>query len=88
MKKLGVFKSKPEHEIAFQDVVALVEKHAGKLTSLEMLAIASNMVGKIVALQDQRYVTAQKAMDVVAENIQNGNKQVLDALINAKGGTA
>jgi hypothetical protein len=88
MSKLGVFRSKPEHEIAFQEIAALLDKHAGKLTSLEMLAIAANMVGKLVALQDQRYVTPEKAMNVVIENIQNGNKQVIDDLHNSIAGNA
>jgi hypothetical protein len=77
----------PEHEIAYQDLCALLDKHAGKMNALEMLAIASNMVGKIVAMQDQRRVTPEMAMKVVSENIEYGNRQVL-AQLDKSGGIA
>lgn len=72
--------AKPEHEVAYQDLCALVSKHAKKLTSLELLAVASNMLGKLVALQDQRKTSPALAMEVVAANIEAGNKQALDEL--------
>ena len=72
--------AKPEHEVAYQDLAALMKKHANKLTGIELLAIAANMVGKLVALQDQRTVTPERAMRVVADNLQCGNQQVLAQL--------
>lgn len=80
--------TRPEHEVAFQDIVALVRKHAGKLTSLEMLAIAANMLGKLVAMQDQRTVTPDKAMEIVVKNLELGNNQALEQLKSASGGRA
>ena len=77
--------AKPEHEVAYQELVQIVNKHAGKLSSLEMLAVASNMLGKLVAMQDQRTTTPEQAMNIVAKNIELGNKQVLEQLSNAKG---
>lgn len=77
--------AKPEHEAAYQDLCALVNKHADKLDALELLAVAANMLGKLVALQDQRKITPSKAMEVVARNIEHGNKQVLDQLFHSKG---
>ena len=55
---------------------------------MEILAIAANMVGKLVAMQDQRVVTPAIAMETVAKNIEVGNKQVIDALTNSQGGKA
>lgn len=75
---MSLHQAKPEHEVAYQDLCKLVNKHADKLTSLELLAIAANMLGKLVALQDQRSVSPSMAMKIVAENIEHGNKQVLD----------
>jgi hypothetical protein len=77
--------TKREHEVAYQDVCALVNKHADKLTSLELLAVAANMIGKLVALQDQRKVTPKKAMEVVAKNLELGNAQVLEQLSASQG---
>lgn len=85
---MTVHVAKPEHEVAYQDMVALMRRHADKLTALELLAVGANMVGKLVALQDQRTTSPEMAMEVVARNIEQGNKAVLDQLAGSKGGTA
>lgn len=77
--------AKPDHEVAYQDVVALVQKHADKLNSLELLAVAANMLGKMVALQDGRVVSPEMAMEIVARNLEHGNKQVIDKLAKNTG---
>lgn len=82
---MSLHQAKPEHEVLYQELIALVNKHAGKMSSIEMLAVASNMLGKLVALQDQRAVTPAMAMEVVIQNIEQGNKQVLDQLGNSRG---
>lgn len=76
--------AKPEHEAAYQDLVSLLRRNAPQVTSLEMLAIAANLVGKLVAMQDQTTVTVDDAMKVVAKNLERGNAEVLDRLKNAK----
>ena len=75
----------PEHEIAYQDLVALVRKHAEHLSSMEMLAIASNMLGKLVAMQDQRTVTPAMCMEIVAQNIEEGNRQAVAQVMKSEG---
>lgn len=77
--------AKPEHEAAYQDICALVNKHANKLSSSELLAVAANMLGKLVALQDQRSMSPAMAMEIVAQNIEHGNKQVLKQLAKSSG---
>jgi hypothetical protein len=84
---MSVHYTRPEHEAAYQDMVALMRRHADKLTALELLAIGANMVGKLVALQDQRTTSPKMAMEVVAQNIEHGNKQVIDELLRGKGGS-
>lgn len=80
--------AKPEHEVAYQDICALVSKHAGKLSAAELLAIAANMVGKLVAMQDQRKMTPEAAMEIVAKNLELGNIQVLANLDTARPSSA
>jgi uncharacterized protein YejL (UPF0352 family) len=80
--------SGPQHENFYQDLVALVDKHSAHLGNDEMLAVASNMVGKLIAMQDQRTMTEHRAMLIVSENIQAGNRQAVDQLISGKGGHA
>jgi hypothetical protein len=77
--------AKPEHEVAYQDLCALVNKHAHSLSAIELLAVAANMIGKLVAMQDQRTITPDKAMRVVAENLEHGNQQVLKELTSSRG---
>lgn len=76
--------SKPEHEVAYQDLCALMRKHADKLSSIELLAVAANMVGKLVAFQNQNVITPEMAMEIVAKNIECGNKQAYDELTNVQ----
>jgi hypothetical protein len=75
----------PKHEIAYQEICDLVKRHSGDLSPLEILAIAANMIGKLVALQDQRKVTTSLAMQTIARNIENGNKQAVVELVQNKG---
>lgn len=78
--------TRPEHEVAYQDLVALVRKHAAKLSAVELLAVAANMLGKLIAMQDQRKLTPDAAMKIVADNIEAGNAQVLEQLASTSGG--
>ncbi len=82
---MSLHRTKPEHEVAYQDLCALVNKHADSMSAAELLAVASNMVGKLVALQDQRKMTPGGAMEIVAKNIEHGNQQVLQQLAQSRG---
>lgn len=55
------------------------------LTPAEMLAIAANMVGKLVAMQDQRTMTPAVAMEIISKNIEYGNQQVIEELSKSAG---
>jgi len=76
--------AKPEHEVLYQDLCALCNKHKD-LPALELLAVAANMLGKLIALQDQRKVTPAQAMEIVARNLEHGNKTILEELQKSKG---
>jgi len=81
-------KTTPEHEVAYQELAALISRHADKMSAKEVLAIAANIVGKLVAMQDQRTMTAAAAMEIVARNIELGNQQVFEELRIKTGGSA
>ncbi len=78
--------AKPEHEVTYQELVALVNRHATEMTALEILAIAANMIGKIIAMQDQRSITTDMAMTIVTRNIEIGNQQALSEINKSVGG--
>ena len=77
-----IVEAKPEHEVAYLELGELVGRHAREMTALEMLAVAANMVGKLVAMQDQSKVSPERVMETVARNVELGNRQVLDALLD------
>lgn len=79
-------KKTDEHNEAFyQDLVHLIHKHDKTNTAEAMLAIASNIVGKLIAQQDQRTMTTQRAMQIVMDNIEMGNAQLVAEVANSKG---
>ena len=81
-----IVKVTPQHEVAYVELTALVRKHvAAGMTPLEVLAIAANMVGKLVAYQDLRVTTVEQAMAVVDENMRLGNEQVVALVANTVG---
>lgn len=71
-----------------KDIAEVIRKHAPDLEKQEMLAVASVIVGVILANQDQFSVTPALAMEIVRQNIEAGNKAVIDDLLNSKGGNA
>jgi hypothetical protein len=78
-------RAKPEHEIVYQDLLKLLSRHADKVSAAETLAIAANMLGKLIAMQDQRTMTREKAIKLIVQNIEAGNQQVIEELANNKG---
>jgi hypothetical protein len=50
-----------------------------------ILAIASQFVGQLIALQDQRKITPDMAMQIVSENIEIGNRAALMTLTKPEG---
>lgn len=59
----------PQHKRLYDAVVKVAAEEGKLLSAVEVLAIMSQIVGKLVALQDHRKMTAVMAMEVVARNI-------------------
>lgn len=73
------------HQEFRNDMIALLTKHSGALPADAMLALASHLVGQLVAMQDQRKLTPAMAMELVAANIQAGNAEVIQGLQTPQG---
>lgn len=78
---------KGKHRAFRDDLVSVLRKHGDALSAEEMLALAAHLVGQLVALQDQRSMTPDRAMTIVARNIEQGNLEVLAGL-DIPGGVA
>lgn len=77
-----------QHRAFRKAVEAAIAEHGKTLDAMELLALLSHLVGQVVALQDQRKVTPAMAMEVVQSNIEQGNREVIDDLLNTTGGSA
>lgn len=66
-----------QHRAFRDDILAVLDKHAGALDASEMMALAAYTVGQIMAMQDARKWTPAGAMDLVAKNIELGNAQAI-----------
>lgn len=67
------------------DIAALCKRHLTPDTSERVLAVAAQVVGQVLAMQDQRKFTSEMAMQIVIENIQVGNRHALEEIQNTKG---
>jgi hypothetical protein len=73
----------------FQNALTSVIGNEGKdLDSAVILAITANLVGRLIAMQDQRKYTSAQIMKMVGENIEQGNKEVIEGLLNEPTGEA
>lgn len=67
----------PNHEAFRNDLLAIMDKHAGNLDGSEMMALAAYTTGQIMAMQDARKWTPEMALEIVAKNIEAGNTQAI-----------
>lgn len=67
----------PQHEAFRNDLLAIMNKHAGALDSSEMLALAAYTTGQIMAMLDARVWQPAAALEVVSRNIEAGNAQAI-----------
>jgi sulfur transfer protein SufE len=77
--------AKPEHEVLYQELVALLRRHGDEMSSEEMLAVAANMLGKLLAYQDQRTMTRERGLEIIIKNIEYGNQQAIDEVMKSRG---
>jgi len=70
------------------DICALINRHLTPDTPDRFLAIAAQVVGQALALQDQRKMTKEMAFEIILTNIEMGNQAVISQLMNSTGGTA
>jgi len=61
------------------------EIDAESVTSAELLALLSHTVGACIAMQDQRRMTRDMALDIVFKNIEAGNQETISGLMASKG---
>lgn len=74
-----------DHKRFEAGVKAAMKEHVGGLNGEEMLAIMSQVLGQLIAMQDQRTMTPGRAMAIVSVNIEEGNRAALADLAKPEG---
>jgi hypothetical protein len=64
---------------------ALKEQMPPNMPAQRILAITSQFVGQLIALQDKRVMSPDQAMQIVAQNIEIGNHAALLTLGDTEG---
>jgi hypothetical protein len=72
-------------QLLHADIAALIKRHLTPDTPERVLAIAAQVVGQVIALQDQRTMTNERVWQIVLANIEAGNQGVIDRIHNTKG---
>lgn len=68
---------KPEHDAFMAELKACLGSTGKDLDAAILLGIASQFVGQLLALQDQRRWTVEQAFDLIMKNIEIGNQMVI-----------
>jgi len=74
------------HEAARQAMLETLRPFAGEMSIIELVAVASQFLGQLVAMQDGRVYTLEQINDVVTKNIELGNQSIINEyLMNPQG---
>lgn len=74
----------PEHEAARLVMIEVCRKYKN-LSAPELLAIAAQLVGQLIAGQDQTKHSVGEIIDMVNANIEVGNQAALESLMTPEG---
>jgi len=84
MRLFKSFDPTARHQELKNDIAGVVAKYPD-MSEQEVLAMAAQVVGMLVAMQNQFKMTPDEAMTLVARNIEIGNRVVIDNLSQSKG---
>ena len=85
MSDIEMQQATPEQEITYAQLCEFLRQYGGNLSPQQFLAMVANVLGKVLALQDQNTMTLNDAMAMINKNIIAGNKQALAAMMHTVG---
>ncbi|WP_421981322.1 hypothetical protein [Roseibium sp.] len=68
---------KEKHFMLRQELVSVLRRHQDTLCPAELLAVSSQLVGNLIALQDETRLSPDFAMEIVLRNIEEGNRAAI-----------
>jgi hypothetical protein len=78
----------PKDQAFRMELLDLIKRHVGGLPADRALAAAAYVVGQLIAVQDQRVMTPELAIQIVNSNIDLGNANAVFSLIGETKGSA
>jgi len=69
------------HRAFMDDMKGVLKTHGEKLSAQELLAVTSQLVGQILALQDQRTMTPKMGLEIIGCNIEIGNAVAMQDIL-------
>lgn len=78
----------PMHQAAMAALKEAMRPYADDLGAEGMLALAAQLVGNLIALQDQRKWTSAQVMELVSKNIEEGNAVAIRNMLGETKGEA
>jgi hypothetical protein len=76
-------KKPTEQHLAFRKAMEeAIRVHGAELDAVDLLAVCAHFVGQLIALQDQRVITREIAINIVFKNIEQGNMEAINSLLN------
>ncbi|WP_317959873.1 hypothetical protein [Phaeobacter inhibens] len=64
------------------------ELMSGEISKPEALSLFAHVTGMLIAMQDQRTMSPDEAMNIVAKNIEQGNASAIEQIFEGPGGNA
>lgn len=61
------------------------ELSRGDIPAMDLLAVLAHTTGACIAMQDQRVVTPEMALDLVRKNLEAGNREAMTEVLSASG---
>lgn len=77
---------KDKHFQLRRELVSVLCRHQESFCAAELLAVSSQLVGNLIALQDETRMSPGLAMEIVLQNIEEGNRAAV-ADVDAKTST-
>lgn len=69
------------HVAMYAELIGVLRKYLSDVTAEEVLAVTSNLVGKVMAMQNSATMPPERAMAILLRNVRIGNQEMVDALI-------
>lgn len=83
--KMKLSAASERHQRLRSAVMEAIRKEGAEIPAEEILAVLAYSVGQVIAVQDQRAITPEMALNLVMRNVEAGNADALRELLSAKG---